>query len=323
MKYPFLRFGAPRPVVSQHSAVHNTQPPRAWNLLINMTLRFRDDILTMLLAQCRRLPMTRVTQVAFLALLIMLAQQSAALTWRLLTLASPQTSQPWQPSAVAVSGQSNPRLELGEVSRLALFGKAIPKAQAKAAVAANAPRTQLNAQLNGVLASSDPAKSIAIIAMSGIQNSYGVGDMIDGTQARIRQVYPDRVIIERDGRDETLMLDGEEYGKPLPQTNTPPLGSLRSELMADPGKITDYLNISPVQVDGHMTGYRLNPGSNPEFFNQSGLQANDLAISINGLDLRDNMQAMQAMQQMAGATEMTVTVERQGEQFDIYVRLSE
>ncbi|HHP5407190.1 TPA: GspC family type II secretion system variant ExeC [Aeromonas veronii] len=277
----------------------------------------------MLLAQCRRLPMTRVTQVAFLALLIMLAQQSAALTWRLLTLASPQTSQPWQPSAVAVNGQSNPRLELGEVSRLALFGKAIPKAQAKAVVAANAPRTQLNAQLNGVLASSDPAKSIAIIAMSGIQNSYGVGDMIDGTQARIRQVYPDRVIIERDGRDETLMLDGEEYGKPLPQTNAAPLGSLRSELMADPGKITDYLNISPVQVDGRMTGYRLNPGSNPEFFNQSGLQANDLAISINGLDLRDNMQAMQAMQQMAGATEMTVTVERQSEQFDIYVRLSE
>ncbi|MDX7744115.1 GspC family type II secretion system variant ExeC [Aeromonas veronii] len=277
----------------------------------------------MLLAQCRRLPMTRVTQVAFLALLIMLAQQSAALTWRLLTLASPQTSQLWQPSAVAVSDQSNPRLELGEVSRLALFGKAIPKAQAKAAVAANAPRTQLNAQLNGVLASSDPVKSIAIIAMSGIQNSYGVGDMIDGTQARIRQVYPDRVIIERDGRDETLMLDGEEYGKPLPQTNAAPLGSLRSELMADPGKITDYLNISPVQVDGRMTGYRLNPGSNPEFFNQSGLQANDLAISINGLDLRDNMQAMQAMQQMAGATEMTVTVERQGEQFDIYVRLSE
>ncbi|WP_429092708.1 GspC family type II secretion system variant ExeC [Aeromonas veronii] len=279
--------------------------------------------MTILLAQCRRLPMTRVTQVAFLALLIILAQQSAALTWRLLTLANPQTSQPWQPSAVAVSGQSNPRLELGEVSRLALFGKAIPKAQAKAAVAANAPRTQLNAQLNGVLASSDPAKSIAIIAMSGIQNSYGIGEMIDGTQARIRQVYPDRVIIERDGRDETLMLDGEEYGKPLPQTNAAPLGSLRSELMADPGKITDYLNISPVQVDGRMTGYRLNPGSNPEFFNQSGLQANDLAISINGLDLRDNMQAMQAMQQMAGATEMTVTVERQGEQFDIYVRLSE
>ncbi|MGL4504425.1 MAG: GspC family type II secretion system variant ExeC [Aeromonas sobria] len=279
----------------------------------------------LLLAQCRRLPMTRVTQVIFLVLLLMLAQQSAALTWRLLSMAAPHAIQPWQPTQVATASQSGPRLELGEISRLALFGKALQQAQAKAAtVAANAPRTQLNAQLNGVLASSDPAKSIAIIAMSGIQNSYGVGDMIDGTQARIRQVFSDRVIIERDGRDETLMLDGEEYGKPLPQTgNAAPLGSLRSELMADPGKITDYLNISPVQTDGRMTGYRLNPGNNPALFNQSGLQANDLAISINGLDLRDNMQAMQAMQQMAGATELTVTVERQGEQFDVYVRLSE
>ncbi|MFM5529645.1 GspC family type II secretion system variant ExeC [Aeromonas veronii] len=279
--------------------------------------------MTKLLAQCRQLPMARITQALFLILLILLAQQCANLTWRLVTLATPLANEPWQPSMIATVGQSAPHLELGEVSSLSLFGKAIAKAQQSKEVAANAPRTQLNAQLNGVLASSDPAKSIAIIAMSGIQNSYGVGDMIDGTQARIRQVYPDRVIIERDGRDETLMLDGEEYGKPLPQTNTAPLGSLRSELMANPGKITDYLNISPVQVDGRMTGYRLNPGSNPEFFNQSGLQANDLAISINGLDLRDNMQAMQAMQQMAGATEMTVTVERQGEQFDIYVRLSE
>ena len=49
--------------------------------------------------------------------------------------------------------------------------------------------------------------------------------------------------------------------------------------MADPGKITDYLNISPVQVDGRMTGYRLNPGSNPEFFNQSGLQANKKRVA--------------------------------------------
>ena len=34
-------------------------------------------------------------------------------------------------------------------------------------------------------------------------------------------------------------------------------------------------------------------------------------------------QAMQAMQQVAGATEMTVTVERQGQLYDVYVGLSE
>ncbi|MCZ0753573.1 GspC family type II secretion system variant ExeC [Aeromonas enteropelogenes] len=290
-----------------------------------MTLRFRDDMFTRLLVQCRRLPMTRIAQLVFLVLLLMLAQQSASLTWRLITLASPQQSEPWQPAMVATTTPGSPRIELDDISRLALFGKPLPRAQDNTAVAANAPRTQLNAQLNGVLASSDPARSIAIIAISGRQNSYGVGDMIDGTQAKIRQIFADRVIIAHNGRDETLMLDGEEYGKPLPTPEKPgsTLTDLRQELMANPGKITDYLNVSPVQVDGRMTGYRLNPGSNPALFNQSGLQANDLAIAINGLDLRDNMQAMQAMQQMAGATEMTVTIERQGEQLDVYVSLAE
>ncbi len=114
--------------------------------------------------------------------------------------------------------------------------------------------------------------------------------------------------------------------KPLPKATRQgaALSSVRSELMSNPGKITDYLNISPVRVDGRMVGYRLNPGSNPEMFNQLGLVANDLAVSsINGLDLRDNAQAMQAMQQVAGATEMTVTVERQGQLYDVYVGLSE
>lgn len=282
--------------------------------------------MTLLLARGRQVPMTRITQLVLLALLLLLAQQSAALTWRLLALASPHVAEPWQPAVVANPNQGSPRLELAAISQLALFGKAIPKGQAKpATVATHAPRTQLNAKLNGVLASSDPAKAIAIIAMSGIQNSYGVGDLIDGSQATIRQVFADRVIIERDGRDETLMLDGEEYGKPLlaPRSRAPSLGGVRRDLLANPDKITDYLKISPIQVDGRMTGYRLNPGSNPSLFSQSGLQANDLAISINGLDLRDNMQAMQAMQQMAGATELTVTVERQGEPIEISVRVSE
>jgi len=283
-------------------------------------------MLKTLLASSSPFSVGQLTRLAFLVLLILLAQQSASLTWRLFALANPEPVTPWQPAMVAPKEQGQTRLELDALRQLALFGKAQPTQQSQPVVSANAPRTQLNARLNGVLASSDPAKSIAIIASANRQNSYGIGDQIDGTQARIRQVYPDRVIIERDGRDETLMLDGEEYGKPLPQPrviDSAALSSLRSELLTNPAKITDYLNISPAHSDSKMAGYRLNPGKNATFFNQSGLQPNDLAIAINGLDLRDNTQAMQAMQQMSGATELTVTVERQGEQFDITVRLSE
>ena len=292
-----------------------------------MTLPFRDDLLGSLLARCKTVPLSRFSQPLFWLLLLLLAQQCAVLTWRLFELTQPSRSVPWQPSVTSAQGSDGSRLDLANLSRLSLFGKAQQPKSNKAAdaVAVDAPKTQLSAQLNGVLASSDPAKSIAIIAHNGLQNSYGIGDYIDGTQARIRQVFADRVIIARDGRDETLMLDGEEYGKPLPKVTRQgaELSSVRSELMSNPGKITDYLNISPVRVDGRMVGYRLNPGSNPELFNQLGLVANDLAVSINGLDLRDNAQAMQAMQQVAGATEMTVTVERQGQLYDVYVGLSE
>lgn len=294
-----------------------------------MTLSFGDDLLSSLLARCKTVPLSRLRQPLFWLLLLLLAQQCAGLTWRLFSLTQPAEIQPWQPSITAGQGASASRLDLSGIGRLSLFGKA-PLAvtdaeQATQAVAANAPKTQLNAQLNGVLASTDPAKSIAIVAHNGQQNTYGIGDYIDGTQAKIRQVFADRIIIARDGRDETLMLDGEEYGKPLPKVaqQDNKLSAVRSELMSNPGKITDYLNISPVRVDGRMAGYRLNPGSNPTLFNQLGLVAGDLAVSINGLDLRDNAQAMQAMQQVAGATEMTVTVERQGQLHDVYVGLSE
>lgn len=294
-----------------------------------MTLPFRDDLLSSLLARCKSVPLSRFSQPLFWLLLLLLAHQCAGLTWRLFDLTQASRMPAWQPSVTATPGAGSPSLDLGSVSRLSLFGKAPQvagqKAQAAQAIAADAPKTQLSAQLNGVLASTEPAKSIAIIAHNGKQNSYGIGDYIDGTQVKIRQVFADRVIIARDGRDETLMLDGEEYGKPLPKVvpQESKRASVRGELMSNPGKITDYLSISPVRVDGRMVGYRLNPGSNPELFNQLGLVANDLAVSINGLDLRDNAQAMQAMQQVAGATEMTVTVERQGQLYDVYVGMSE
>lgn len=57
MKYPFLRIECLEPLYRGKPPYTIRSRTRTWNLLINMTLRFRDDILTTLLAQCRRLPM--------------------------------------------------------------------------------------------------------------------------------------------------------------------------------------------------------------------------------------------------------------------------
>ncbi len=122
-----------------------------------------------------------------------------------------------------------------------------------------APRTRLNLTLTGLLASTTPDRSIAIILNGGDEQGYGEGDIVNGTQAMISSIMADRVILDNQGQSETLMLDGEEFkpvGQVTPQpqeVTTPPLSKLRDNLAKDPGKLLDYINISPVMADGKLT----------------------------------------------------------------------
>ena len=61
--------------------------------------------------------------------------------------------------------------------------------------------------------------------------------------------------------------------------------ALKKDLANNPGKISDYLKISPKRTQGKIAGYRLMPGKNAEFFKASGLRSGDVAIQMNGLDL--------------------------------------
>ncbi|MFS1426028.1 type II secretion system protein N [Vibrio splendidus] len=74
----------------------------------------------------------------------------------------------------------------------------------------DAPKTRLNLVLVRV-ASSNQKNSLAVIANRGSQDTYGIGETIDGTRAQQGNVLKDRVIIENQGRNETLMLEGIEY----------------------------------------------------------------------------------------------------------------
>lgn len=284
------------------------------------------------------LPISRLSQGAFGILLILCCQQLATLTWQLLPTAKGPSQPLMRPTLAGGSGApqaANP-LDVRSLLQLALFGKAEAPA-AKRPVVGSAdrqqtmPRTRLNLTLTGVLASNQADRSIAIIINGGQESSYGIGDLVAGTQARLQDILPDRVILDNQGQDETLMLDGEEFKAlgqqqstaPVASGNASELGQLRNDLVKNPGKLLDYVNISPIMTDGKMQGYRINPGKDVAFFHRIGLQSNDLAVSINGYDLRDNGQAMQIMNQLSSMTEMNLTVERNGQQQDIYIKLTE
>ncbi|WP_265182612.1 type II secretion system protein GspC [Serratia fonticola] len=94
-------------------------------------------------------------------------------------------------------------------------------------------------------------------------------------------------------------------------------------MQKQPQSILNYLNISPVMVDDKLIGYRLNPGKEGELFRKVGLHENDLAVALNGLDLRDAQQAQQALKQLSELSELNLTVERGGQLQDIYLALGD
>jgi len=114
-------------------------------------------------------------------------------------------------------------LDLSSLLALNIFGeenrkKAPPK---PVAPTKSAPKTRLNVTLTGLVADSTSnvsPTSVAIIESAGGQNTYGIGDKIDGTQARVDQIFIDRVILAVSNRFETLMLDGIEYSTTVPNS---------------------------------------------------------------------------------------------------------
>ncbi len=158
------------------------------------------------------------------------------------------------------------------------------------------------------------------MAKGNQQVSLMTGDSTPGNEARIIAILRDRIIVNYRGRNEAILLadDGSMKAAVAPDTA---LNSPLSKIRQQPQNILNYLNISPVMVNEQLSGYRLNPGKDPTLFRESGLHENDLAVALNGLDLRDRQQAQQALKQLPELSEITLTVEREGQRQDIYLAL--
>ncbi|RJG51622.1 type II secretion system protein GspC [Motilimonas pumila] len=298
------------------------------------------DKLSEALKRLNSLPQQKLSSIAFMTLLLLLCYQMANLTWLLMPTPE-QKAAPWRPEPVRTT-QSSQRFDVAALRSINMFGVFNQqKAAPKKATNTPAPKTRLNLKLTGLLASTVPANAIAIIEERGSQNTYFIGSKIARTGAVLKEIYKDRVIIEYNGKRETLMLDGESYNKkparqpsqankrnlsrPMPasQRKKIDVGVSREELLSDPGKITDYIAISPVRKQGVLMGYRVNPGKKSKLFKAAGLQPNDLAVALNGIDLTDLQQSMALMQQLPQMTDITLSVERAGQLHELYFSLPE
>lgn len=259
-----------------------------------------------------------------LVLLIGSCYQLATMSWLFFTNKHATTDLGSLANQPADTAASNARQALlNDLQQAALFG--VEKDPNGGQLA---PKSTLNATVTGILASSIPERSLAIIQSNGGQATYNLDDVIAGTHAKIKAIYPNRVIILRQNQEEALFLDEDSPTSTPADAIAPeehrPLAKIRQEILKRPQQLLDYIHITPIMNDDEeLQGYRINPGSHADAFDQLGLQPNDVAISLNGYNLKDRTEAIEAIQQLSRKTEFNITVLRGGKPQDIYINLTQ
>ncbi|MDC8829350.1 type II secretion system protein GspC [Alteromonas gilva] len=296
---------------------------------------------------------SRIRFAVIVLLCLYLIAYAADITWKLIpTPASDSTAAAPGSSVTASAGSSSGSqrgVDINQLQRLNLFGEVnkVATPQPVEETITDAPETNLNLVLSGVVSTSSKDAGTAVIENRGKQAIYAVGDKIDATNATLSQVHSDRVIIKNGGRHETLMLQGLDFTKRRARPPVIAATGNRSTAMSParddeepvemsddaiaatealrnkPGSFTDYITITPALEGGSMAGYKVQPGKDPSLFNSVGLQNGDIVIQINGLDLTDPSQAQEAMSELRNAQSIELTVTRNGEYTSLYLDMPE
>lgn len=207
-------------------------------------------------------------------------------------------------------------------------------------------KTKLNLKLTGVAAYEPQERAIAIINTGGSDEAaFSVGDKVIG-QTTLKAVYPDRVILDNNGREEVLELPENSTpiavrqpaaqqqrasGSSAQQANaggaitdlpqTP--GALRDTLAKNPSMLGRIVSAEPYQENGKLRGYRITPKQNPEILEAQGIVAGDVITRVNNIDLNSQKQGVRALRNAVKAESLEVTILRDGVEIPISISLAQ
>jgi general secretion pathway protein C len=227
--------------------------------------------------------------------------------------------------ALAASQSRQQTLRVRDIVAAHLFGEA-----ASTAADGSAPQTTVQLVLAGVLAVPDPKRGLAILGPSAAAaRLYMVGGAVPGG-VRLYSVYPDHVLLDRDGSIESLQLP-----KKIALTAAPPPPTASG--MLSPGQrlaalaqgngalLGGLVRATPVinPSGGKLSGFRIFPGGRSSIatFTQLGLRPGDLVTAVNGTQLDDVNRGNEILQTLSSAASATLTVQRNGQPQDLNLNL--
>jgi general secretion pathway protein C len=238
-----------------------------------------------------------------------------------------------QPVLASVSPRAqHPGVDVQSVVSAHLFGVAAPDPTLQDP--ANAPQSTANLVLAGTIATQDPKHGVAIISDGGPSKVYSVGDNVGG--ATLHSVYLDRVILDRGGTLETLLLPrliGPGMHGPAVVRRAPSgdprtvaaVENIRRMVQQDPGILDQVMRTVPSydNAAGRLRGFRAYPGRNRQIFNKLGLKPGDLVTAINGTPLDDPQRSQDVFNTIQTSDHVTVTLERGGQKQDITLNIAQ
>jgi general secretion pathway protein C len=239
-------------------------------------------------------------------------------------VAPADSSQPPPPPATA-------HVNVAAIANNHLFGSAEVEAK-PAGDAANAPPTSIPLVLTGTIASDNPEAGLAILGDSATNTKFvPVGGVLPGG-VKLHSVYKDRVVLDRNGTLESLMLP-RQTGPSLIGANSPPpamptvenpvVDRVRQLIANEPGAISEIMRPQPVFAQGKQRGFRVYPGRNRQAFTRLGLRPGDLVTAINGTPLDDPSRGQEVFNTLSSSSEAHVTVMRNGRQQDLTLQLAQ
>jgi len=197
----------------------------------------------------------------------------------------------------------------------------------------DAPQSSANLLLAGTIATQDPKHGVAIISDAGAPSKvYSVGERIAG--ASLHSVYLDRVVLDRGGMLETLLLPRQlpaaartaALRRPGADPHTAAaVDNIRRMVQQDPS-ILDQVMRTVASYDnaaGKLRGFRAYPGRNRAIFAKLGLKAGDLVTAINGTPLDDPQRSQDVFNTIQTSDHVTVTIERSGQKQDITLNIAQ
>lgn len=262
------------------------------------------------------------------------------LVWLLLPHEGAVASAPGVAPAPAPAPAAGPR----SIAGWHLFGQTPPRAGGAGAA------STLDLILRGTLAGQRPDDGYAVIADAGGERTFRVGEEVR-PGVRLAAVHPDRVVLDRGGATETLVLPRDRNLAPAEIVRPTPGGSRSSpaaavapppavrsapsempqapadwrrtveQLRQNPAELLRRVQVVPEFDGGRMTGVRLAASGDAELLSRLGLRPGDVVTAVDGAPVDSFARGQQIVAGLAKARSARVSVLRDGRPTEVTVSL--